>query len=211
MDLNHYYTQNKDKINSSIMEIAADLAKARLVERHRKPPEEFVEPENIEGSDNGCFHYKEEYQNEFNELYDEEYERVASLMKFDLGEKNGIAQSYSVEEVLEHSLIAHDISTDYPVAEDLDPDCVVITDDINEIVEVITTPQINSKLYRRRVRSLMQSGLSQSEAEKFVASTPLKLELFYDIELGGFAIDAEAVGNTPLYNPFTGKAIPDET
>ena len=26
-----------------------------------------------------------------------------------------------------------------------------------------------------------------------------------------FAIDAEAVGNTPLYNPYTGKEIPDET
>lgn len=66
-------------------------------------------------------------------------------------------------------------------------------------------------MFRRRVRSLMLSGLSREEAEKYVASTPQKLELFYDVNLGAFAIDAEAVGNTPLYNPYSGKEIPDET
>lgn len=63
------------------------------------------------------------------------------------------------------------------------------------------TPDINPEMFRRRVKSLMLAGLSQQEAEKFVASTPQKLELFYDVSLGAFAIDAEAVGNTPLYNP----------
>lgn len=42
MDLNQYYAENKGRINSSIMEIASDLAEARLVEKHRKSPEEFV-------------------------------------------------------------------------------------------------------------------------------------------------------------------------
>ena len=35
--------------------------------------------------------------------------------------------------------------------------------------------------------------------------------VFRDVALGAFAIDAEAVGNTPLYNPYTGEEIPDET
>lgn len=95
-----------------------------------------------------------------------------------------------------------------PVA---DPDRVAITDDACEVIEVITTLTINPDMFRRRVRSLMLSGLPQQEAEKVVASTPQKLELFYDVALGAFAIDAEAVGNTPLYNPYTGKEIPDET
>ena len=95
-----------------------------------------------------------------------------------------------------------------PVA---DPDRVAITDDACEVIEVITTPTINPNMFRRRVRSLTLSGLSQEEVEKFVATTPQKLELFYDINLGAFAIDAEAIGNTPLYNPYTGKEIPDET
>ena len=66
-------------------------------------------------------------------------------------------------------------------------------------------------MFRRRVRSLVLSGLPQQEAEKFVVSTPQKLELFYDVDLGAFAIDAEAVGNTLFYNPYTGKEILDET
>lgn len=41
--------------------------------------------------------------------------------------------------------------------------------------------------------SLMLSGLPQQEAEKFVASTPQKLELFYNVGLGAFAVDAEVV------------------
>lgn len=106
-----------------------------------------------------------------------------------------------------------------PVLEDIreymarrsDPDRFTITNEVCEVIEVETTPVTNPEMFRRRVKSLMLSGLPQQEAEKFVASTPQKLELFYDVALGAFAIDAEAVGNTPLYNPYTGKEIPDET
>lgn len=90
------------------------------------------------------------------------------------------------------------------------PDRLVITDDEGEVFEVITTPTVNPEMFRRRVKCLTLSGLSQEEAEKFVASTPLQLELFYDVGLGAFAIDAEAVGNTPLYNPYTGDEISEE-
>ena len=86
-------------------------------------------------------------------------------------------------------------------------DCIAITDDAGEVIEVVTTPRVNPGMFRRRVRSLMLSGLSREEAEKYVASTPQKLELFYDVNLGAFAIDAEAVGNTPLYNPYSGKDL----
>lgn len=89
-------------------------------------------------------------------------------------------------------------------------DRLVISDDVGEVFEVITTPTVNPEMFRRRVKCLTLSGLSQEEAEKFVASTPLQLELFYDVRLGAFAIDAEAVGNTPLYNPYTGDEISEE-
>lgn len=118
---------------------------------------------------------------------------------------------YPAEDVQSHSLIGHNVPDNYEEADTNDPDSVVITDDITEVIEVVTTPTANPEMFRRRVRSLMLSGLSKEEAEKFVASTPQKLELFYDVNLGAFAIDAEAVGNTPLYNPYTGKEIPDET
>lgn len=88
---------------------------------------------------------------------------------------------------------------------------VAITDDEEEIVEVWTTPQTNPKIFRKRVKSLMMSGLSQQDAERIASTEPMKLELFYDVQLGSFAIDAEAVGNTPLFHPYTGEEIPDET
>lgn len=91
MDLHKYYKEHKNDINSSIMEIAADLAVARLKDTHDLPFEAFVEPENPDEPD-GCTRYKEEYQDEFNRYYDEEYNRLADLMKFDYAEKDGIAK-----------------------------------------------------------------------------------------------------------------------
>lgn len=122
---------------------------------------------------------------------------------------------YPIEEVMSHSLLGHNVSDNYREDEGevevADPDRLVITDEEGDVIDVITTPTVNPEIFRRRVKCQMLSGLSQTEAENFVASTPLQLELFYDIGLGAFAIDAEAVGNTTLYNPYTGYEIPDET
>lgn len=90
MDLHQYYKENKDEINSSIMEIASDLAVARLVDKHQMPFDAFVEPGDPDDPDNGTC-YKEEYQDEYNRFYDEEYNRLAQLMKFDITSPDGIA------------------------------------------------------------------------------------------------------------------------
>lgn len=90
MDLHQYYKENKDEINSSIMEIASDLAVARLVDKHKLPFDAFVEPEDPDDPDSGTC-YKEEYQDEYNQFYDEEYNRLAQLMKFDITSADGIA------------------------------------------------------------------------------------------------------------------------
>lgn len=73
------------------VEIAANLAEARLKDIHGLPFEALVEPDNPADPD-GCTHYKEEYQDEFNRYYDEEYNRLASLMKFDYAEKDSIVK-----------------------------------------------------------------------------------------------------------------------
>lgn len=88
---------------------------------------------------------------------------------------------------------------------------IAITDDYGEMIEVVTTSGINPITFQRRVWCLMISGLSQEQAEHIASTEPMKLELFYDIGRGIFAIDAEAVGNTLLYNPYTAEEIPDET
>lgn len=89
MDLHKYYKENKDEINSSIMEIATDLAAARLMNEHQAPFENFVEPDDPDDPDGGT-HYKEEFQVEFNRYCDEEYERVARMMRYDIGEEDGV-------------------------------------------------------------------------------------------------------------------------
>lgn len=98
---------------------------------------------------------------------------------------------YPAEDVQSHSLIGHYVPDNY--REEPDSDRVVITDDAGEVIEVVTTPTLNPEMFCCRVRNQMLSGMSQDEIKKFVASTPQKLELFYDVALGVFAIDAEAV------------------
>lgn len=90
MDLHSYYKENKDDINSSIMEIASDLAVARLIDKHKLPFDAYVEPEDPDDPDSGTC-YKGEYQDEYNRFYDEEYNRLAQLMKFDVTSPDGIA------------------------------------------------------------------------------------------------------------------------
>ena len=120
-------------------------------------------------------------------------------------------KTYPAEKVRNHSITGHAASDGSRRNGTPNPDRFAITDEVCEVVDVVTTPETNPEMFRCRVKCLMYSGLSQAEAEKVIASTPLKLELFYDVGRGSFAIDAEAVGNTPLYNPYTGKEIPDET
>ena len=88
-DLNRYYRENKDSIHSSIMELACDLAAARLMNEHSQLFEAFVEPDAPDDPESGT-HYKDEFQDEFNRYYDKQYERIARLMKFDFGSDDGI-------------------------------------------------------------------------------------------------------------------------
>ena len=112
MDLHKYYKESKDDINSSIMEIASDLAVARLVDKYKQPFEAFVEPEDPEDPDSGTC-YKEEFQDEYNKFYDEEYDRVASLMKFDYTAEDGVAadsvESKATEIKTAYATVRYDI------------------------------------------------------------------------------------------------------
>lgn len=96
-DLNRYYRENKDSIHSSIMELACDLAAARLMNEHSQLFEAFVEPDAPDDPESGT-HYKDEFQDEFNRYYDEEYDRIAGLMKFDIGSDDGIRREDEPED-----------------------------------------------------------------------------------------------------------------
>lgn len=106
MDLNKYYQEQKEYINSSIMEIASDLAVGNLIQEFKLPFEAFVEPEDPNNPDNSCTRYKEKYQDHFNRFYDIEYNRLAQLMNFDCNMENG-----QMSELIESK--ANEIKTTY--------------------------------------------------------------------------------------------------
>ena len=92
MNLHEYYRSHKDAINSSIMEIACDLAGGGRRSAHEEPLETGGEADDPDDPDGGT-HYKEEFQKEYDTYYDEEYARVAKLMKFDYCQDDGVAAS----------------------------------------------------------------------------------------------------------------------
>lgn len=112
MDLHQYYKENKDEINSSIIEIASDLAVARLVDKYRQPFDAFIEPEDPDDPDSGT-RYKDEYQDGYNRFYDEEYDRLTRLMKFDITAPDGIAgnciESQATEAKTVYATVRYDI------------------------------------------------------------------------------------------------------
>ena len=126
------------------------------------------------------------------------------LFNYDFFRVGGLP--YGIEKVYSHSLVGHEVP---PETTTPDPDNLLIKEQYAETVDVWTTPDTNPETFRRRVQCLMLSGLTKQEAERDVAAAPMQLELFYEIGLGGFAIDAEAVGNTVLYNPYDGQKIPE--
>lgn len=112
MDLHQYHKENKDEINSSIMEIASELAVARLVDKYQQTFEAFVEPEDPDDPDSGTC-YKEEYQEEYNRFYDDEYDRLTQLMKFDITAHDGIVadciESRATEVKTGYATVRYDI------------------------------------------------------------------------------------------------------
>lgn len=98
MELQNYIYLKKDFINSEIMELATELAAHRLMIENDKRFDELTEQDradqtNEQEQDDTSFHYKEKYQRQFDTYYDEAYNRIAGLMKFDTAQDSGIDNS----------------------------------------------------------------------------------------------------------------------
>lgn len=87
-------------------------------------------------------------------------------------------------------------------------DNLKVTFDSGDTIDVYIDPVKMPDIYRRKMKCLLTSGMSQEEAEKHLLQNPLQLELFYDIGRGLFAVEAEAADSTPIFNPYTGEEIP---
>ena len=56
----------------------------------------------------------------------------------------------------------------------------------------------------------MSGGMTRLEAEEYVRTTPICLEVYYDIGRGLFAVESEPIESITVFNPYTGKEIPKE-
>lgn len=68
-----------------------------------------------------------------------------------------------------------------------------------ETIKVTLTPEKYPIAFERKVKELMGQGAfnTKEEAEKWVKSTPIVLELYYEIDAGLFAVESEALESSP--------------
>ena len=89
-------------------------------------------------------------------------------------------------------------------------DGLVIQESECETVDITLMPEKYPVAFERKVRCVISGGMPRQEAEEYVRTTPICLEVYYDIGRGLFAVESEAVDNTEIFNPYTGEEIPKE-
>jgi hypothetical protein len=86
-----------------------------------------------------------------------------------------------------------------------------IKEEEGDVIELYVEPEKMPETYRRKKYELIHcSGMTETEADKYLLTTPIKLELFYDIDRGLFAVEADACESCEMFNPYTGKEIPND-
>lgn len=76
-----------------------------------------------------------------------------------------------------------------------------------EIIELFLSKDKTPIAYKKKVAELIKSGYSEKEAEHFVSTTPFEMEFYYSDDLGLFLVEAEAVENAILVDPYTGENL----
>jgi hypothetical protein len=89
-------------------------------------------------------------------------------------------------------------------------DELIIPADAGETLDIYLSPTTYPVAFERKIRCLMNSGLSKEEAEAVLLTSPIQVEIFYDIDRGLFAIESEPIGYIPVFNPFTGEELKKE-
>ena len=90
----------------------------------------------------------------------------------------------------------------------MNDDTLIVTETEGDTFDLQLSESSTPETFRRRAASLTGSGLSESEARHVVATTPVPMEIFCDSERGIFAVEAEPLAYSPLFNPYTGEEIP---
>jgi hypothetical protein len=86
-----------------------------------------------------------------------------------------------------------------------------ITEQEGDVRDIYLDPEEMPEACRRKKYELVHnSGMTTEEADRHILTTPIPLEFFYDIDRGLFAVEAEAGECSEVYNPYTGREIPND-
>lgn len=86
-----------------------------------------------------------------------------------------------------------------------------ITEDVGDVLDVYLSPDKYPETYTKKYTELVQScGMTEKEATELLKEHPIQLELFYSMDQGLFAVEAEAVECISIYNPYNGVEIPND-
>lgn len=80
-----------------------------------------------------------------------------------------------------------------------------------ETIEVILDEKKYPIAFKRRLDELMSQKAFNSEAEarKWLSSTPIVLELYYERDCGLYAVESEVLEFSKVYSPYTGEPMLD--
>lgn len=77
-----------------------------------------------------------------------------------------------------------------------------------EVVDVYLSKNAHPIAYNAKLEELVkEAGMTQREAELYIETTPFQLELYYSYNQGLFGVEAEAVTDCDITNPYTGEYL----
>ena len=77
-----------------------------------------------------------------------------------------------------------------------------------EAVKIYLTKETTPIAWEQRVISNMNSGASREDAE-ILASEPIEVEMYYNVDAGLFLIETDAVESGTIYDPYSGDLFED--
>lgn len=84
---------------------------------------------------------------------------------------------------------------------------ILLVDSEPQLIGFFLDENKHPQAYQAKLQELIDSGMSEIDARKYIAHTPIQLELIYEVDYGFFAIEPDAT-ECEIYNsPYSKKLI----
>ena len=61
--------------------------------------------------------------------------------------------------------------------------------------------------FKAKLDELVKCGMTETSARKLISESPIEMEIYYSPDQGLFAVEAEAVDNSLIFNPYDGEEM----